>query len=283
MVINDFIHWATFIRKIAPSTIVQYLSHLRLIHELRGIDASACKNFLCKTQIRGAQNLQFYQKTEKFNKKVMTLPVLKILGHGIAKTAWSARSKSVVWTTCCIGFFGSFRFGELLSRNEHKFNPFETLLWKDVRFIEDDSVMIHNKIPKTRTACGEYVSLFEFEGHNCCPIKALKCLKNLSEPTNPNFPVFMFSNGSFLTMKVMNEYIVRLLKSHLGNDAECYSCKSFRAALPSALAAFPSLNNDVSIKRWGRWKSSAFEKYTRLNHMAKKEIFAKFTDALNNV
>lgn len=212
----------------------------------------------------------------------MTLPILKILGHALAKSDWSDHSKIVVWSACCVGFFGSFRFGELLSSKKDSFNAFETLVWKDIRFVDGNSIMIHNKIPKTRTASGEFVSLFEFSGHNCCPVTAIKCLKKLSNPDQES-PVFKFENGSFLTKDLMNVYIVHFLKPHLGNEASSYSCRSFRAALPSALAAHPILENDVSIKRWGRWNSNAFERYTRLSHKAKRELFCKFTSALNDL
>jgi len=73
-----------------------------------------------------------------------------------------------------------------------------------------------------------------------------------------------------------------MLKPHLGEEAKLYSCKSFRAALPSALAALPCEGNEKFIKRWGRWDSNAFEKYIRLSHLAKRRIFEKFAIALNS-
>jgi hypothetical protein len=78
----------------------------------------------------------------------------------------------------------------------------------------------------------------------------------------------------------MNEMIVHFLSPHLKEEAKDYSSKSFRAGLPSALAAYPNLENDIQIKRWGRWKSDAYERYTRLSHKAKKEIFKKFVSIL---
>jgi hypothetical protein len=93
-------------------------------------------------------------------------------------------------------------------------------------------------------------------------------------------PVFSFENGRYLTIDKMNVFIVKFLEPFIGNDAKFYSCKSFRAALPSVLATFPHIGNDVSIKRWGRWNSDAFERYTRLSHAAKKEVFERFTNAL---
>ena len=49
----NFIDWAVFSRKLAPSSIKSYLSHMKLVHSLRGLDSSAFQNFLCKTQIKG--------------------------------------------------------------------------------------------------------------------------------------------------------------------------------------------------------------------------------------
>jgi len=50
----NFIDWAVFSRKLAPSSIKSYLSHIKLVHSLRGFGTDAFKNFLCKTQIKGS-------------------------------------------------------------------------------------------------------------------------------------------------------------------------------------------------------------------------------------
>jgi hypothetical protein len=210
----------------------------------------------------------------------MTLSLLKLLGHSIAVSLWSDHSKCVIWTASCVAFFGSFRFGELLASSSSFFNVYETLLWSDIRFIDENSIQIHVKLSKTRKPGGEYVSLFTFPNHNCCPILALQSLRSFQK-NNLTLPVFTFANNKFLTKSLMNKYIVQFLKPHIGEQANFYSCKSFRAALPSALAAFPHIHNDKTIRRWGRWDSKAFERYTRLDHKAKKAIFSKFVKALD--
>jgi hypothetical protein len=128
-----------------------------------------------------------------------------------------------------------------------------------VIFLKDDSVKIHNKIPKTRTQGGETISLFPFPKYNCCPIEALKKLKTISK-SKDDLPVFSFA------------------KAGTGS----YTCQSFRGGLPSALASKPKLENDGTIKKWGRWNSDAFERYTRLNHIAKRVIFERFVSALDS-
>jgi hypothetical protein len=88
-------------------------------------------------------------------------------------------------------------------------------------------------------------------------------------------------NGKFLTCKKANKLLTQFLEPHLGEEAASYSCKSFRAALPSALSSYPLLEDEKSIQRWGRWSSNAYKRYTRLNHKAKKEIFTQFAEALS--
>jgi hypothetical protein len=224
------------------------------------------------------KNLNFYAQAKINRKKTMTLPLLKILGHALAEAGWLDSTKLVTWTIFTVSFFGSFRVGELLPNKGNTFNPFETLLWSDIKFFEDFSIEIHNKVPKNRTEGGEFISLFPFPGHNCCPVEALRSLKNSSK--GGFTPVFTFENGKFPTCSLLNKIIVKLLEKHLGEQANLYSCKSFRSALPSALAALPVSGNEKFIKRWGRWNSEAFERYVRLNHLAKKKIFVKFAEAL---
>jgi hypothetical protein len=71
--------------------------------------------------IRGAQNLQFYEKESKASKKVMTIPLLRIMGHKLANCTWTDHAKVVVWATYKVAFMGSFRLGEILARDDKNF------------------------------------------------------------------------------------------------------------------------------------------------------------------
>ncbi len=183
--ICGFAAWALTSKGLKPSTVRSYLSSLATVHELKGYSSHVCFNPIVKRMLKGAENLSFYKTITSESSKVMTLPLLKLLGHEISKTGWSEDSKQVFWTACVTAFFGSFRFGELLSPSEWGFNKDETLLWSDVAF-SDNSVLIHVKIGKTRASQGEYIDLFPFTGHNCCPVKCLLRLKSLSEGRSSN-------------------------------------------------------------------------------------------------
>jgi len=240
--VQMFINWAILEKELSPNTVRPYIHHLATIHKQKNFDEKNCKNFANEAMIRGAENLSFYDGRKLEQKNVMTLPLLRVLGHEVCVSDWSEHSKSVIWCACTCAFFGSFRLGELLSKEENRFNPFETLLWRDVTFLKDDSVKIHSKIPKTRTQGGETI------------------------------------NGTFLTNKKLKFF----LSKRIGAKAGSYTCQSFRGGLPSALASKPKLENDGTIKKWGRWNSDAFERYTRLNHIAKRVIFERFVSALDS-
>ena len=112
-------------------------------------------------------------------------------------------SKQIFWTVSCIAFFGSFRMGKLLNSTITKVDLYTTLLWKDIKF-NGKSWLIHEKAPKTRTQGGEYIDIFPFPNHNCCPVAALKKWNEISiHAKNPSNPVFMMNNGHCLTQKIL--------------------------------------------------------------------------------
>ncbi len=69
--------------------------------------------------LKGAKNLATYNEIFKPAKFVMSFHLLKLIGHEIAKSNWDKDKKLVIWTACCIAFFGSFRLGEILLDAAH--------------------------------------------------------------------------------------------------------------------------------------------------------------------
>jgi hypothetical protein len=87
--------------------------------------------------------------------------------------------------------------------------------------------------------------------------------------------VFMFSDNSLLTPSNLNETIKSLLLPVLGIKANNYSSHSFRSAIPSALADNPILASQNDIMGWGRWGSSAYTNYTKLQLNQRHHTFKK--------
>jgi hypothetical protein len=274
----EYTAWALTDGKLKPDTVRSYLCSIKLAHELKNL-AFAGNHVVIKTMLKGADNLSLYNVWNLSQRKAMTLALLKIIGHQIANSEWSKNSKMVVWTACVVAFFGSFRFGEILPTSESSYCEAETLLWKDLKFRKDNSVLIHIKIDKCRNRQGSYVDLFEFKGHHCCPIKCLKAL--YTENFCSSNPVFQFSSGKNLSAKLLNRILYDLLHPVIGSKANDVTGHSFRAGLPSAMASYPDLANDKDIKAWGRWSSDSYLLYTRLKLNQKKCLFTKIVSVLD--
>ncbi len=233
--------------------------------------------------LKGAENLAYCNITKNHGKNVMTLPLLKILGHEISITSWSTYNKQLIWTVACIAFFGSFRLGELLCGNDSSFDIHSDLVWGDVKML-DNSLLVHVKSPKSKCRGGEFVDIFAFNGHNSCPLKAFKQFVTLSELKNfkeKNRPVFVLENGRPLTKHNFNKTVNDLLVYSSSKLGAKITGHSFRAGIPAMLAKHPEISTDRHILGWGRWGYNAYLSYARLKFDQKKRIYEKIVTVLN--
>ncbi len=224
------------------------------------------------------ENLDRYESKSKNSRKVMTLSLLRVIGNQIARTEWSNDSKLTVWGACTTAFFGALRFGEILPQKSNDYCEMETLLWNDLKFRSDGSVLMHIKLDKVRNMKGSFIDIFEFPLAGCCPVKTLNQMRETK--FNSNRPVFQFKSGKNLCSAQLNIILQNLLCPIIGPAAYQISGHSFRAGLPSAMASKPDLANDKDIKAWGRWSSDSYLLYTRLKHKQKKALFEKIVSVL---
>ena len=271
-VIVNYITWMFSERNVKSATVASYLSSLKFIHTMKGLSPVNFDSVPIKVLLRGKENIEMYRPYFPPTRKVMTLPLLKILGHEIACTNWAHDSKLVVWAAALVGFFGSFRMGEILPNPP--FNADDTLLWSDVKFVSNDHILFHVKHPKSRSSQGDFIDIFTVTGLGVCPVTTLRKL-HLSISAHPDTPVFQFANGTPLTCKKFNETLSLLLTPHIGIHAKQITCHSFRAGIPSALARFPSIANLTDIKGWARWNGNDHFRYTRLKVDERRYTFSK--------
>ncbi len=234
--------------------------------------------------IKGAENLSLYSNITKHAKLVMTLPLLKILGHEIATSNWSTDSKRVFWSACCVAFFGSFRMCEILSKSESSYST-ETLTWDWVNLSVHGIATIQVRFPKSNSKCkSDFIDLFAISNSSLCPYS---CLLNLRDKKSLdvklNWPVLAFDSGLFLSTKRFNSTIRDLMHKHLGKNSENISGHSFRTGIPVAISNHPALMSNDDVCKWGRWNSGSFKLYTRLKLSARKAIFDILLSAVNLV
>ena len=274
----EYISWATLYKKLRISTVETYVNSLSSVHQLLGFDRGVFGSLATKAMIRGSGNLSAKLFSPKHTRKVFSLALLKVLGNEISQQTWSDNSKRVYWTCACVAFFGCFRIGELLASSDKTYDPTTTLMWKDIKFGQDNCI-VHVKSPKSNRREGEFVDLFETPDHGCCPVR---CLRNLGKGkgVGDSTPVFIFDSGVLLSPRNFNSTLRSLLSPILGLAANQFSSHSLRAGIPSALARFPGLVEDEDIKGWGRWDSPCFTRYTRLEMDRKRFIYSKITSVL---
>jgi len=273
------------VRKLAPNSIKAYLSGLKFIHNLRGFPCEhISSDFSIAQLLKGAARIAMANPSQN-TRRVVTFPLLLNLGTRIAKTDWDPLTKQVVWSASVCAFFGSLRLGKLLASSESAHSPLSDLTWDDVKASSKTSLLLRIKQPKSGEKA-EYIDLFEFPGYDCCPIRALKKLREkqiLAGVYDPSLPVFRFGNGKNLTMAQFNITLSHLLADICTPGISSISCHSFRAGIPSTLSLFPDLATSDLIKGWGRWQSDCYMRYTRLKLPQKQNIFSKISGALQSV
>jgi len=284
-ILRAFVTYCLTIRKLQPSSARAYLSAISALHRIKGFGNLEIKDDLISAALKGAGNIIASSPNPPTNtRRAMTLQLLKHLGHKLSISGWSRCTTQTVWTACTVAFFTSARMGELLPEEEHNFDPSSTLTWDCVKYREDKSFLLHLRQPKSCNKEGDFLDLFQFKGHNCCPVKALCKLMQIQKETglwNPGAPVFTFQNGSFLTLKKLNKILREAFADICQYPKNSIACHSFRAGIPSILNKFPELASSDDIKGWGRWNSDCFQTYTRLRIDQKKKIFSKIEWALN--
>jgi hypothetical protein len=280
--LRGYVNWALTDKKLSPATVKMYLSDLKNFHKLEDRPTSNFDDFFVSSMIKGAENLSLYEVLAKRARLAMSYPLLKLIGHEIANSNWSTHSKKVVWTACCVAFFGSFRMGELLSQDETKYNT-ETLTWNCIQFVSDDTAVIQIRFPKTsKMGSSQFVDIFKTSDSSLCPFTCLKSLHDSSpEAVLQNLPVFSFSSNKFLSTKLFNKTLRDLLRPHLGSTVQNISGHSFRAAIPATIANHPDLLSNDDVCKWGRWSSASYQVYTRLKLSARKAIFVKLLSMFN--
>ena len=284
--IRDFAIWCVSVKNLQPGTASTYLQALSMAHKLKGLGKmGGMKDELLNLILKGAERDPSKQGfvQEKVGRRVVSLPLLKVLGHKLSKSGWDSTTIQTIWAACTVAFFTSARMGELLAPSEASFDPTTTLTWQDVKFRKDGSILIHIKNPKSGTKGGEFLDIFGFPGFGCCPAQALSKHRDLQEAAGLAHswgPVFRLADGKNLSGPQLNKSLKSLLTGVLDYKKDGVFCHSFRASVASTLARFPDLASSEEVKGWGRWDSSCYLRYSRLKLDRKRQIFGKIAHAL---
>lgn len=279
-----FATWCLTVRKLQPSSTKAYFSALKFVHHIKGVPCLDPKeDFLLNLAFRGAANLVFAAPPRPSTRRIVSLPLLALIGHRIGSSSWPELTKQTVWAASTLAFFSAARMGELLSSQITSFDPTSDLTWADIKFTSEDSILVRLKCAKSSEVQGEFLDVFSFEYFGCCPVASLQRLLRMQKAADmfdPASPVFRFEDGRNLTPANFNDILSSLLSDLCVPGQDTISCHSFRAGIPSVIAMFPELRQCDDIQGWGRWHSDCFNRYTRLRHDQKRAIFGRISAAL---
>ena len=278
-----FVTWAASKRNLKGSTIKSYVSSLNVAHALSNTPSCNLNSDKCvKMALKGTENISCLKNTVKPDRLPMNVHLLEILSHRLAELDWSPLSKQIVWSACAVCFFTSCRMGELVPTYEKNFDPSTTLMWENVKFSDDGEILIFIPYSKTTGFKGKVVDVFKIDNNKNCPAASLHRLKRMIVKKgyfSESKPVFSFPSGKNLTKRKLNWVLENLLGDFTDENFRITG-HSFRAAIPSALSAFPNENSVSNVKDWGSWESSSYNLYLKNEKEKKRALFGKIVSCL---
>jgi hypothetical protein len=186
-------------------------------------------------------------------------------------------SKQIVWTACTLAFFTSVRMGEILVSNEKCFDAKTDFLWQDVKFFDSKDILLKFQ--------GSFIDVFPFTSYPCCPVAALTRLKEMAIAEGIfalEKPVFTFASGNFLTTCKLNNILKIMLSDIFKPGVSNISAHSFRAAIPSAIGAYPDKMLVSELKDWGNWVGESYKLYVKMRKSQRKALFRKVSYILTS-
>jgi len=263
-----FIHWLVTIRGVKGGTVSSYLSGIRQLHILDGIDPPNLRPEVVKLILKGIEHKDNASSRGGAgdNRIPMTRDLMKILKGKVIDWEQDWDMKLLVWAVCTLAFHGAFRIHELLCQTESFFDPQYTLLTENLTRSTDSSGkgILHIKLncPKEqRNGKAVIVDVFE-SSDSICPVKAFGKWATRQPPTI-GMPLFRQPDGTEEAKARKGK-----IKMH-----------SFRIGIASELGTEGL--EDGEIKAAGRWSSRAFESYMRTPRTKRASIAKKIAELGN--
>ena len=126
------------------------------------------------------------------------------------------------------------------------------------------------------------MDLYPIRNCKLCPSASLLKLRKLAIAEGvwkPEWPVFSFKSGKFLTKQDVNLWLGKLLSDFTDNE-HVFTGHSFRAAIPSILASHPDEHRISNIQEWGGWSSDCYKIYTKNESDKRRTLFYEIVNCI---
>lgn len=242
-------------RRLAVSSIRQYLNIIRLLHLEGGFPNPLSNNWVLTSILKGIARLKGTSVSRK-------LPITPVLLLGIRDQLNFSKPVDIVfWAICLLLFFGLLRKSNVLPLSAKKFDPSHHVRRRDfVPFSWGLGLEIRwSKTIQTKEKV-LVIPLPILPRHPLCPVKAILSAFMVMPglPEGPAFPSSPLNPFQPVTAMQFTTRLARLL-SPLVPDIGVYSTHSFRRG-GASWALQCGIPSDL-IKLLGDWKSDAYRKY----------------------
>ena len=283
-----FIAWLVEKRGVRAKTVQIYMSGLRMGHLKRGLYDVNLYQDIVKHVLTGLKQADLIKDKErgKVERLPVTMAVMEMLKRSLLRCGWDLAKVRLVWAVITMAFNGSFRVHELLSREEHKFDPSSTLLAKNVtsEMVKEGGkwtkvVKVYLKSPKERRLkMGVAVDVFPADSF-LCPVAAFdKYILSLGRPLPPSGPVFITGKRTGYTGSAFNKDLKELLKVDIDYEKGKITSHSFRAGLATEMGRLGY--KDEEIKAIGRWSSDAYLSYVKCARLKRMKVAKELSSSL---
>ena len=247
--------FTTFLARTAShSTIQTYLAGIRHHHVELGFQSPYEHMHQLRLLLKGIKRIK--GSTSKPPRLAVTMERMKLLKVKLRASHFSHQDQCMLWAAFTLAFFGFLRASEYCAPTKHSFDPSSTLLVRDI------SVLVNKIVVKVKVSkCdpfrrGQAVELAP-SGRSICPVRAMS--KHLQNCKSSDRPVFIFTDGKFLTRRLVSS----IMKQLIGNDKNCARISSHGFRIGAATTAAAANIPDRIIKTLGRWSSDTYQLYIR--------------------
>ena len=230
------------------SSIVNYMSGVKTLHNLIGFHIKGFSGFLVKLTVRGLRRISQHQPCQA----LAINPV--ILNHMFYTLNMNDPLHVTFWAMCLTSFFLLLRKSNIVV--DRLTDPVSQLVHRrDITF-NDHEALVTLRWSKTNQF-GEHMifSLPEISGSNLCPVLALKCMYGLVRGEGV---CFRRVSGKPMTYYQYHT-LLRQSLSAAGYDAERYSSHSMRRG-GTTFAFLCGVPSEL-IRVLGSWRSDCYLRY----------------------
>ena len=252
--ISDLVNYVAYMSSqgYAPATVKVYLSGISYWLKAMGMQ-DLTESFIIQKMLKGMDNLYSAVDT----RKPITIELLARIMNALTFVCSSVYESLLFRSAFSLAFFALLRVGEITVNTATR----HVISRTDINFSQNLQ-SLHVTIPFSKTdqrGLSTTLVLNPFYQELVCPVRLL--LKYLSVRHRDSGPLFCHCNKNGITRYQFSKILQKAL-SFIGCSPENYNTHSFRIGAATYFSMLGQSDEEIMLK--GRWKSSSFKRYIRI-------------------